>query len=112
MKRNQDKELDNRLSALLRKDLHEAPENPWFVRRVMNMLPDKKCGGAHRFWQLACYIFGALCFIAVEVWLGIDVVTSGFSMQALVTLCGISIITLFCVAIVAVPAFIHAFRDA
>lgn len=33
---------DDKLSSLLKNELPEAPYNPWFTRKVLNRLPDRK----------------------------------------------------------------------
>lgn len=33
---------DSRLKELFKKELPQAPENPWFTRKVMNRLPEKE----------------------------------------------------------------------
>lgn len=35
---------DEQLKDLFNKSLLQAPENPWFVKKVMNRLPDEKLG--------------------------------------------------------------------
>ncbi len=56
---------DNQLRQLLKQSSKEAPENPWFVRKVMNRLPEK--GYRQHTWVLWC-IYGFVAVVCCVGW--------------------------------------------
>lgn len=52
------KEEDKKIGEKLKHSAHEAGENQYFTRRVMNRLPDSVSAGA------PSWLIGAVCFVA------------------------------------------------
>ena len=56
MKVTQNNDTDRRLRQLLRSDLPDVNENPWFTRRVVNRLPPQSAIARVSLVQWICYI--------------------------------------------------------
>lgn len=64
---------DEQLKALFKESLPQAPGNPWFVKKVMNRLPEKRSTGTYSWIEYAAYI-------AAIVLLGAFAVRHGYLM--------------------------------
>ena len=53
---------DFRLRDLLKKELSEAPVNPWFVKKVMNRLPERE-SQTYTWIERASYIIAAVVLV-------------------------------------------------
>ena len=52
---------DNTLKQILRKGAHEADENPWFTKRVINRLPQKQRKSGRWIIYSVCFLVIAGC---------------------------------------------------
>ncbi len=62
--------LDETLGRLLKEQVSEAPQNEWFVRKVMNRLPEKR---QSVFSKAEIFSFAIVSVILIAFW-GIQVV--------------------------------------
>lgn len=93
---------DERISAMLKERLPQAPANPWFVRKVMNRLPDKP--------RPLLSLPEAICYAAALIGLAgawgyaySMAMTDGMTMTV-ITLSGIlTLLTLFVIGIFTFP---------
>ena len=58
-------EEDKKLAAMLKQGAHDPGENPWFTRRVLNRLPERRSRGS---W-LTMVIFAIALVACVLGWL-------------------------------------------
>ena len=103
--------VDAEIAEKLQATLPQAPVNPWFVRQVLNLLPERQRAfvGAH--WQWIFYGFGGVCLCGAEVMTIVNAVKSSFSIESIVYMCLMSLIMVSCIAILGIPALIRLFRE-
>lgn len=107
MKRKDD--IDARLGDLLKKELPEAPADGWFVRKVMNRLPDKPRGRTKSLPEILCYIASCIGLVCAWIYSVHTTVTEGLTLYS-VSLSGIlTMLTLFCIGVFAFPVLRKAF---
>lgn len=51
---------DDQLKQLFNDTLPQAPRNPWFVKKVMNRLPEKRRASSYSWIEYASYILSVL----------------------------------------------------
>ena len=59
MKRNQE---DIQLAQMLKEQSHQAKDNPWFTRRVLNRLPERN-HSTRWVWGVVCAIAAVMCVL-------------------------------------------------
>ena len=92
------KSIDNQLRKAFAEQLPQAPNNPWFTRKVMNRLPEK-----HRNWgniiefsgfAIAAIVLGVFWYAIIGATLNSTTITIGnlinFAIMTLMTI-GLSI---------------------
>lgn len=67
---------DDRLKELFKKELPQAPRNPWFVRKVINRLPEKEAPACSRI-EYICYAVAAVCLAAAWCHLTLSIRAAG-----------------------------------
>lgn len=93
---------DERISALLKERLPQAPRSPWFVRKVMNRLPDK-ARPLLSLPEAACYATALLGLAGAWGYAVNMAMTQGMTMTV-ITLSGIlTLLTLFVIGIFTFP---------
>ena len=110
---NSDKLYDDTIDTRLRERLKEARRvpsgNPWFERRVMAALPDRKQrrGAVLR----AAVYLGAVVLVAAG-WVagGVWFLSNELTLTSLAVVCSIPLTTMFSGAVVAAPALKRLFR--
>ena len=96
--------IDKDLRQLMHDRLPDAPADPWFVRKVMNRLPDKPVRRKKSLAEVLCYIFGILGIFAAGGYSLHTTLTEGLTVQTVVTAAILMLLTLFCIGIFAFPA--------
>lgn len=95
MKHKTDSDImdDRKLSQLLKHNLLEAPPSPWFTRKVLNRLPDRKVRVASLI-EYAIYLIGIVVtgfytarFVTMTLQTGVITVGDLFTYGVLFTLC-------------------------
>ncbi|WP_289159745.1 hypothetical protein [uncultured Muribaculum sp.] len=61
---------DEQLKELFKESLPQAPGNPWFVKKVMNRLPEKRSTGIYSWIEYAAYIAAILLLGAFAAYHG------------------------------------------
>ena len=51
---------DEQLKQLFKETLPEVPRNPWFVKKVMNRLPEKRSASSYSWIEYGAYILAVL----------------------------------------------------
>ncbi len=67
---------DARLKELFKKELPQAPRNPWFVRKVINRLPEKETPTGSRIESMS-YLIAVIALIAAWCKFAIGVSAAG-----------------------------------
>lgn len=96
-------ETDSRLKELFNEELPAGPENPWFNKKVMNRLPEKK--RIYR-WSFLRIVFYAIAFIGLmAAWFitSYNATTEGFTSTNILCLIFLPLVTIFCAAAIAIP---------
>ena len=96
--------IDKDLRQLMHDRLPDAPVDPWFIRKVMNRLPDKPVRRKKSLAEVLCYIFGILGIFAAWGYSLHTTLTEGLTVQTVVTAAILMLLTLFCIGIFAFPA--------
>lgn len=99
-----DRRTDDRLRELMHVNADTAPENPWFVRKVMNRLPDKHVVRKKSAAEICCYLLGVLALIGAWTYSVKSTITEGLTVSTLVTSAILTCLTLFCISVFAIPA--------
>ncbi len=101
------------IDAALRSSLKDAKlvpaENPWFSRRVMAALPEKKSRGRLRL-EYAMYSVAILLVLGGWIGGGVWFLNNDLSLTSLGVICCIPLTTLFSGAVVATPVLRRLFR--
>ncbi len=107
--RSYDESIDARLRDTLKVSKRVPAENPWFERRVMAALPDKK---QRRQTTLKVAVNLGTIMLVAAGWVagGLWFLASELSLTSLAVVCSIPITTMFSGAVVAAPALKRLFR--
>ncbi len=103
MKKNIDKFTDEYIRELMHANADSAPVNPWFVRKVMNRLPDKPFGRKKSAAEIICYILGIIALIGAWAYSVNITVTDGLTVYTIATSGILTFLTLFCIGVFALP---------
>lgn len=95
---------DGRIRELMHANADTAPENPWFVRTVMNRLPDKHAARKKSAAEICCYLMGVIAFISAWTYSVKLTMTDGLTVSTIVTSAILTCLTLFCIGVFAIPA--------
>ena len=98
------KDTDNDIRMLMRKQLPEAPGNTWFVRKLMNRLPDKPARRRKSPAEIMCYILGVIGVFAAWGYSLHTALAQGLTIQTVAVSAILLLLTLFCIGMFAVPA--------
>ncbi|MCM1070635.1 MAG: hypothetical protein NC210_04500 [[Clostridium] fimetarium] len=101
--------IDSALKASLRASKRVPAENPWFRRRVMAALPEKKSRGKVRL-EYAMYLVAILLVLGGWIGGGVWFLNNDLSLTSLGVICCIPLTTLFSGAVVATPVLRRLFR--
>lgn len=97
-------DIDRRLKKIFADELPKAPSNGWFVRMVMNRLPESARQKSPSIWQKLCYLTGILMLIGSWGASLIYTMNHGLSANALIMAATIPAITILCIGILWAPA--------
>lgn len=97
-------DIDRRLKNIFADELPKAPDNVWFVRKVMNRLPESTWQKSSNIWQKVCYLIGGLLLIGAWGASFIYTLNHGLSANALIMAAIIPSITILCIGILWAPA--------
>lgn len=97
-------DIDYRLKKILADELPKAPDNGWFVSKVMNRLPERTQRNAPSIWQKLCYLTGILMLIGAWGASLIYTLNHGLSSNTLIMAAIIPSITILCIGILWAPA--------
>lgn len=94
---------DRQLRELMHANAPEAPQNPWFVRKVMNRLPDKPATRKRSVAEILCYVIGVLGLLVAWTYSIHSTATNGLTVSTLVMSGVLTLLTLFCIGVFAFP---------
>ncbi len=100
--------LDKRLKKILATELPQAPENKWFLRKVMNRLPNKKQTGRLGTAQKACYLTATLLLVGGWCASLFYTLKYGLTANTLIMAAIIPAIAIMCIGIMGIPAIKRA----
>ncbi len=102
---------DSRIREIFQKQLPQAPSSPWFTRKVMNRLPEKKAPACS--WiEYAAYIVASLLLIAFWGMFCAGVKASGVITGGdIINLMALAAVTIVLAASFISPRFRHWLRD-
>lgn len=103
MSNNKENITDSHLRELLQKHATDAPENPWFVKKVMNRLPDKQASRKKSAAEIFCYIMGGIGLICAWIYSAQSIATAGLTVSTIVTSGILTVLTLFCIGVFSFP---------
>lgn len=94
---------DTHLRQMFRDELPQAPGSPWFVRKVMNRLPEKRVGSRMALPEIVCYTLAVLGLACAWGYAFTTALTQDVT-PWLLTLSGVlTLLTLFVIGIFAFP---------
>lgn len=97
---------DIKLRALLNNKLPQAPQNDWFVKKVMNRLPEKRRNSVSII-EIIGYATAILVILGIEIGIGCGIATTGtITITDIVWLIALNA-TLFTIAIAIFSPHLH-----
>lgn len=104
MKNSRYNDLDRNLREMFHKELPQAPENPWFVKKVLNRLPEPVAWNPMTVFVYLCYVLGAVAMVAGWIYAVADTIHNGFTSTTLMMAIALPVTTLVGIGLIAVPA--------
>ena len=95
---------DPELKNIIKTRLPEAGENPWFVNRVMNRLPDKPDKRVISWAERSCYIIASLILVGIWVTTLVHTYIFGLTTARILIAALVPALSLVCAVIVAAPS--------
>lgn len=112
MKVTQNNDTDCRLRQLIRSELPDVHENPWFTRRVINRLPSQSAIARVSLVQWICYILSAVALVLTIVAGWRYLVTVDYiSIYMLAVLLSVPMIIIFCAGVILIPKLARIVRE-
>ena len=102
--KNQNIRIDSRLRQRFQSELEHAPENPWFIRKVMNRLPERPAGRRAAALVRALYALGVAALIFGWGYAVNETLQHGLTLTSIILAVTLPVTTLIGVAVVAIPA--------
>ena len=96
--------LDKRISDMLKHDLPDAERNPWFVRRVMNRLPEKHLWHRMTIVETICYAVAILGLVAAWAYAIRQTIEGGLTTQIMILSGLLTLLSLFVIGFFALPS--------
>lgn len=96
--------LDKRISDMLKHDLPDAERNPWFVRRVMNRLPEKRLFNRMSIVETICYVVAILGLVSAWAYAIRQAIDGGLTNQIMILSGLLTLLSLFVIGFLALPA--------
>jgi len=97
-------QTDQELRRMLKTGIPQAPQLPWFTRKVMNRLPDKcQLLGIGPF-EAVCYTLAALVLLAGWGYTAYSALNLGLTPKTCSMIILLPLLTLFYIGIFAIPA--------
>lgn len=104
MKKSQYSGLDRDIREMFHKELPEAPGNPWFVKKILNRLPEPMAWTPMSVCVNLCYILGALAMVSGWIYAVTDTINNGLTSTSLMLAIALPVTTLVGIGLVAIPA--------
>ena len=104
MKKSEYSGLDREIREMFHKELPEAPENPWFVKKILNRLPEPMAWTPMSVCVNLFYILGALAMVSGWIYAVTDTINNGLSSTTLMLAIALPVTTLVGIGLVAIPA--------
>ncbi len=103
MKRNNIEDI--KIRQLLDKKMPQAPENKWFVKKVMNRLPEKRRSSISII-EIMSYTIAILVILGIEIGIVCDISNAGaITLNNIVWLTALNITLISIVASIILPLF-------
>ena len=96
---------DIKLRDILRNELPQAPQNDWFVKKVMNRLPEKRRGSISII-EIIGYATAIFIILGIEIGIGYNIATTGsITLSNIVWLMALNITLITVVIAIFTPHF-------
>lgn len=103
MKRNNIDDI--KIRQLLDNSIPQAPQNEWFVKKVMNRLPEKRCSTISII-EIIGYMVAILSILGIEIGIMCDITNTGaITLNNIVWLTALNITLIAIVASIFAPQF-------
>ena len=99
-----DKNIDKKIRERFHSELSPAPQNSWFVRKVINRLPERSVSGRGAIWVWIFYALGAFAMILGWVYAIVDTIANGLTITSIIFAVALPVTTFLAIAIIAFPA--------
>lgn len=96
-------ELDAQIKAMLESGLPDAPDNEWFLPKVMHRLPEKRGRLRASLPEKICYAVGVILLIASWVYAITFTNANGVSQTTFLMAAILPVVTFFCIGIFTLP---------
>lgn len=106
---NTKKYKNDQIRELLDKNLPQAPQNEWFIRKTINRLPEKHSSSVSTI-EIVAYLIAILAIISIESCIIYNVLTRGtFTLNDLVWIMALNIGLLTIIFAIFTPQFRNYF---
>ena len=104
MKKSEYSGFDREIREMFHKELPKAPENPWFVKKILNRLPEPMAWTPMSVCVTLFYILGALAMVSGWIYAVTDTINNGLTSTTLMLAIALPVTTLVGIGLVTIPA--------